>query len=857
LPPPAAGQPAVLQGHHLALPALGWLLGLALLQSRRELPGEAEFAAWVLAGGLAALLAWRCRRRPGPACLLWALAAATLAFAQAAWRAEARLAQALSEAWEGRDLRLQGRVASLPSAVVGLAGAPGWRFEFSLDRAWAGPQGSEPPLDLPPRLLLSWYADDAESPPPPLRAGERWQLVARLKRPNGLMNPHGFDYELWLFEQQLRATGVVRPGTAPAGTAPLRLAAAPFGSVDASRQAMRDALQRRVSDPAQAGVLAGLSLGDQAAISRADWALFRDTGISHLLSVSGLHITMFAWAAQGLAAWCWRRSARLCLRCPAPLLARWAGVGAALAYAVFAGWGVPAQRTVWMLLAVALLRSLSRPWPWPLSLLISAVLVTVIDPWALGQPGFWLSFCAVGLLMASGGEGQAVGWRQHLRAGLRNQWVATLGLAPLSLIFFQQLSLVGVLANLLAIPWVSFVLTPLALGGALLPGLWIWGAWCVQLMMDVLRFLAAWPAAVWQLPVAPWWAQLAGLAGGVLLVLPLPWRLRSLGLCGLLPLLWPAPARPPPGEFELLAADVGQGTAVLLRTAGHSLLYDAGPQYAPGIDAGQRVLLPLLRALGVAELDQLLLSHRDSDHVGGAASLAAGLPVRELRSSLEPAHGLHRLFPRSLPCQAGQRWSWDGVSFELLHPSPEQLRTQALKSNDLSCVLRVRSRGSADAPARSALLMGDLEAGQELDLLRRLGSQGRQGHGEAVTENLRAEVLLVPHHGSKTSSTPELLAAVAPRLAIIQAGYRNRFGHPALPVLARYQAAGIEVFNSPDCGAWRWRSDRPPEQASCQRELGRRYWHRQAPGRPDLAGPPAPGQAAAPVAEPEEPVAPW
>ncbi|MDN3920226.1 DNA internalization-related competence protein ComEC/Rec2 [Roseateles violae] len=781
---------------HGALPAMAWLLGLAALQQCARLPQGREFAALLL-GLIACLLL----ARRGRALLWLSIAAALLAFTQGAWRAEQRLARALPEAWEGRDLLLRGRIASLPTAVLGQAGAPGWRFEFELESARAGPSPQDPALALPPRLLLSVYGQPGEAAPA-LGAGERWQWLARLKRPHGLMNPHGFDYELWLFEQELRATGVVRP------PAMRRLEAAPWWSLDAARQRLREALQRRIAEPADAGVLAALSLGDQAAIARADWALFRDTGVAHLLSVSGLHVTMFAWAAQGLVGWLWRRSARGCQVLPAPRVALWAGVLAALAYALFSGWGVPAQRTVWMLASLALLRSLGLRWPWPLCLLLSAVLVTAIDPWAIAQAGFWLSFAAVGLLMASGGRRTGSSLRDVLCEGLRGQWVATLGLAPLSLLFFQQISLLGLLANLLAIPLVSFVITPLALAGALMPLLWDLAELCLRGLMAYLRALAGTGWAVWTLPVAPLWAQAAGLAGGALLVLPLPWRLRLCGLALLLPLLWPAPPRPRVGEFELLAADVGQGTAVLLRTAGHALLYDAGPQYAPGIDAGQRVLLPLLRALGVARLDLLLLSHRDSDHVGGAASLLAGLPAAALLGSLEDGHPLLAGGPPARRCEAGQRWDWDGVRFELLHPLAADYAAGP-KSNALSCVLRV-----VDAAGHAALLTGDIEAAQEQALLRRAAEAGA----------LRSDGLLVPHHGSKTSSSEALLAAVAPRWALAQAGYRNRFGHPALPVLARYQAQGIAVLTSPDCGALRWASGEG--QPQCQRQLGARYWHR-------------------------------
>ncbi|HEY0957361.1 MAG TPA: ComEC/Rec2 family competence protein, partial [Roseateles sp.] len=288
-----------------------------------------------------------------------------------------------------------------------------------------------------------------------------------------------------------------------------------------------------------------------------------------------------------------------------------------------------------------------------------------------------------------------------------------------------------------------------------------------------------------------------------LMALRLPWRLRLAGAAMLLPLLWPVVPRPPPGEFELLAPDVGQGNAVLLRTAGHALLFDTGPAYAPGADAGERVLLPLLRSLGVRRLDLLVLSHRDIDHVGGAATLLQGLPVSELRSSLEPGHPLLRTGPRETRCEAGQHWTWDGVRFDVLHPLPAHYEA-GLKSNDLSCVLRITA-----ASGRRALLLGDLEAAQERALA------GRE-------PDLRADVLLVPHHGSKTSSSAELLAAVQPRVALVQAGYRSRFGHPALPVLRRYQAAGVYVVSSPACGAWRWYS--ATDRSGCERDERRRYW---------------------------------
>lgn len=575
--------------------------------------------------------------------------------------------------------------------------------------------------------------------------------------------------------------------------------------------------------------------------------------MAHLVSISGVHITMLAWlAAAGLRrVWRWRPG--WALRLPAPLAARWGGVLVAAAYAVLAGWGVPAQRTVLMLATAAMLRQAGWRWPWPLLLLAAAVVVTALDPWALLQPGFWLSFAAVGLLMASepatstgsaqpaavpaaaSSGSQRLAWLRaqgqahllaHFLAHLRGQAVASLALAPLSLLFFQQISLVGLLANLLAIPFVTLLVTPLALAGALFAPLWSLSAALLQAGIALLQWMATWPGAVWQAAAAPAWAVAAGLLAALLAVLPLPGRLRWLALPLMLPLLAPVPERPAAGRFELLAADVGQGTAVLVRTRNHLLVYDAGPAWGqPGRDpdAGERVLLPLLRALGERRIDVLLISHRDSDHVGGAASLLDGLPVRELLSTLEPGHALRqagagRPAPVHRDCAAGRRWRWDGVDFELLHPLPADLAGPAPpKANALSCVLRVQ-----DAGGRSALLTGDIEAPQEAALVARNAGA------------LASQVLLVPHHGSRTSSTPAFLEAVAPSVAVVQAGYRSRFGHPAPEVLQRLQQRGIVVQRSDRCGAWRWPS--PPgasapevDHGQCERQQWVRYWHDQPP----------------------------
>lgn len=806
-----------MRGRTLAIAGLGLLAGAALqLQQAALWPQLLYGCACAGSAGLA-WVATRAAHRAALHGLLAALAAAALGFGATGWRAADRLSEVLGPALEGQDIEVTGVVASLPQFH-----ADGVRFRLEVEAANLAGR----PVEVPQLVSLGWYAAQhgasiQGAPQAQLRAGQRWRFTVRLRQPHGNLNPHGFDYELWLFEQGIRATGYVRNNLEAAVA---RLLDEQAGHrLDRWRQQVRDVIERRVSDPRAAGVLAALAVGDQAAIERDDWEVFRNTGVAHLMSISGLHVTMFAWLAGGVAAWCWRRSSHLMLWRPSATAGRWIGLAAALLYALFSGWGVPAQRTVCMLAVVTVAGSLGRRWPWPLVWGASAVVVTLADPWALLQPGFWLSFVAVGLLLASGGADSSEAaepvpqttplWRRWLaaatrlaRGGLRTQLIATVGLAPLTLVFFQQVSLIGFVANLLAIPLVTLAVTPLALAGVLLPPLWPLGAALVQGLGAALGWLASWPWATWNVAAAPAWAVASGLAAAALAVAPLPWRLRVLAVPLVLPLLLPNVPRPAEGRFDVLAADVGQGTAVLVRTAQHALLYDAGPQYSRDSDAGERVLVPLLRGLGQVQLDRLMLSHRDTDHVGGASSLLHAVAVASLWSSLEDAHPL-RAAAAGVPttrCEAGQRWAWDGVNFEVLHPQPaDYQRADHLKPNALSCVLRVST------PQGSVLLAGDIERGQEAALV---AAQG---------EALRSDVLLVPHHGSKTSSTDAWIDAVLPHTAVVQAGYRNRFGHPAGEVLARYRERGIRVVQSASCGAWLWAGG----TQGCWRDAARRYWH--------------------------------
>jgi competence protein ComEC len=789
---------------------LGLVLGTAVQLQQREL---FALSMYVYAGLFALfLLALLTSKKPA---IHWRMglvlvALVVLSFSATGLRATAFLNQSLAPALEGQDVAVVGVVSAMPQR-----NESGLRFRFEVESAQVRGQA----VSVPPNLHLGWYSGvfggantdmpaELQRQPVPMAAGERWQLTVRLKAPHGGSNPFGFDYELWLWEQGLQATGYVRVG--PKDPAPLRLVQTGQHPVEWARQKVRDRIFAQVADRQQAGLIAALVVGDQNAIDRTDWDVFRDTGVAHLMSISGLHVTMFAWLAALVVGWLWRRSGTLCLWVPAPNAALVCGVLLAAAYAAFSGGGLPSQRTVLMLATVGVLRLSGKQWPWPLVWLLACAAVVVVDPWALLQAGFWLSFVAVGVLFATdSGAAQAhkKGFIGHISSVFSEQWVITLALTPLTLLLFGQVSIVGLAANALAIPWVTLVVTPLAMAGVLLPLLWELAALAVSALAWYLKILASLPFASVTVAQAPLWAGVAGVVGGLLLAMPWPWRFRFLGFPLVLPvLLWQAP-RPVEGQFELMAADIGQGNSVVVRTANHALVYDAGPRFSRDSDAGHRVLVPLLRALDVS-VDRLMISHRDSDHVGGALAVLSQQPQADLMSSVEDDNAIQAV-RKVTRCVAGQHWRWDGIDFDVLHPSAQDYALPN-KSNAMSCVLRI-SNGS-----HTALLAGDIEQAQELRLVAGEGAR------------LRADVLLVPHHGSKTSSSAEFLDAVKPSFALVQSGYRNRYGHPAEPVLVRYAERKIAVVDSPHCGAATWQSAHPT-LVKCQREEGMRYWNHRAP----------------------------
>ncbi len=808
----------------MRLALLAFALGIIGLQQQAALPSRELSFYLLIPLALSIAMACAARRVPegagrlvGAIAIVCLAAAAGLAgFGYAAWRAEVRLADQLPPDWEGRDVEVIGVIDELPQPVD-----RGTRFAFSVERVVT------PDAIVPSTLSLAWYngyaragADDAAAEAiPVLHAGERWDLVVRLKRPHGTVNPNGFDVEAWLLENNLRATGYVRKEDTNHRIDAFAGRASDY--VSRARESIRARILFALEGRSYAGVIAALAIGDERAIPATQWQLFNRTGVGHLISISGLHITFFATLVGACVFWLWRRSHVLTLRLPARKAAAVAGVTAAFVYVLLAGFQVPAQRTLYMLTVAATGLWLGRPgtasvvWLWALAVVLAW------DPWASLTPGFWLSFGAVGLLLyiGVGRIGHAPAWREATRA----QTAITLGLIPLMLILFQQISVVSPVANAVAIPVVTFIVVPLTLAAIVVP-------WDLLLVVAhqvfawvaaFLELLSALPSAVWQQHAPPAWAAIAGTLGVAWMLAPRGVPGRMLGLVWLVPLFVVVPVLPSPGAFRLTILDVGQGLAVLVQTSRHALLYDTGPRYNDTADAGNRIIAPMLRSIGVTRLDALVVSHQDADHSGGAMSLLDTVPVGSLYSSLPEDHPILRARTERgesvTRCTAGEKWTWDGIEFTILHPVVPNYANPKLKPNDLSCVLRVANA------AGSALLTGDIEARTEADLVRRSGGA------------LQADLLVVPHHGSRSSSTPAFIAAVHPHYAVFTPGYRNRFRHPRPEVVERYDAAGIRSYRTDYDGALTFSfGEAESREPRVERDYHTRYW-REAPLRGELA----------------------
>lgn len=686
---------------------------------------------------------------------------------------------------------------------------------------------------LPQRIAINWRqvesqwqlkgTHQAKMIFPEVIPGQVWELQLKLKSPRGLKNPHTFDVEQWMFIHQLDANGFVQNHAA-------KLIKDWRWSGRSVIAKVRFWIKRQVTsslgkEARYSGVISALVMGDQNAIDQEDWKIFNTTGIGHLISISGLHVTMLAGFGALLANVVWRKT-RLPLRVPAQKVAALSGFIVALLYTFLAGFQVPAQRTTMMVGVVGVYLFLYRVpkafdiWWWALGL------VVILDPWAVFTPGFWLSFGAVAAIlyaMPSDSEQGVIDsevlFLQKLKSSLteacRVQAVVTIALIPLSLWWFYQISLISPFANAIAIPIVSFIVTPMAMLGVVLPWwlgdlcLWIAHfaflvlAWCLEPMANLSW--ATMPAAK---PSAYLW-MLACL-GVIVCIRPgklvRSWKSRCLGLVMCLtlfiPKAWLWGNGLADGELRMFVWDIGQGSAVLIQTKNFHLLYDTGP-VSGKFDPGERIILPYLKAEGISPIHQLFISHQDADHVGGLSAILDQYPVINSVGTIPQNHPLHLAYQKNqvpiLPCQAGHRWTWDGIELIVWHPSSEttfEKKYHLGKPNEMSCVVEVRNAH------HSIWLTGDVEKEAEAQIVQRLQNQPselRQIHARNV-------VLMAPHHGSKTSSNPEFVNILRPRYAFSQSGYKNRYRHPHPSVVARYQERGVELKDTAQTGAQVWQT---------------------------------------------------
>ena len=765
----------------------------------------------------------------------------TLGFSWNAHYAQDRLNNILPIEYEGKDLVLEGRINALPQSSPS-----GAKFSFEVDQAFLGKQLIK---SFPPQVYLSWQpAWRNPQDVPEVIPGQRWEFKVKIKRPYGSLNPYTFDFERWSFHQDFGASGSVRSGKLVIEK-DIRFTEFAL-AMEYQRWKLRQKIQRLLPrDARYGGVIAALVMGDQNAIDQEDWRVFNATGIGHLISISGLHVTMLAGFGAMLASFLWRRNT-LPLLIPVSKVAAAVGFLTAFVYAWLAGFQIPAQRTMYMVGVVAFALWSGRSprsfdiWWWALAF------VLLIDPMALYTPGFWLSFGAVaailyamqnsdGLLGLPTGRELEMDWRHRaseaLREACRVQAVVTIALLPLTLYWFYQVSIVSPLANAVAIPVVSYIVTPLAIAGALLPD--FIGKWLLipaHATMDYLSIMLTWMAG-WRWAIAwssqpAWWAIVLSTLGIVMAIRPGSirdsWVSRTGGLvlCATLFIQSLSNSSLAKGEFRATVLDIGQGTAVLIETKTKRLLYDTGPIQGKD-NAGQRIILPYLRGRGINHVDRMVISHSDSDHIGGAASLLKEISFDSMMGSLPSTNPLlmnleGRKIP-AIPCRFGQQWTWDGVEFHVWHPNELTVfeDQHPRKPNEVSCVLEVRNQST------SFWLTGDVEKQGEAEMVERLTQVALNDLKD------RALIFMAPHHGSKTSSSQELLVALSPDEAFAQNGYRNRYGHPHPTVTARYQSMDIPFHQTPTTGAQVWefpvKSDLKQRNPLFWRHNSKRLWHRE------------------------------
>ncbi len=747
---------------------LSFLAGIVLIQQFGELP---SLSCLIVSGILAILTFWKRQHFLGFFILgmIWASAFAHY-----------RLFQRLPAELDGKEFNITGYVSSLPEQNPHRA-----TFDFQIT----------PTIEnLPSKIRLSWY-----EPTQVIKAGQSWQFTVKLKRPHGMLNPGGFDYETWLFTQAIGATGYIRkPEPRLLGSSN------PLFNINGWRQTISTQLDRLLPKSDSLALIKALSIGDGNEVNDSQWQVFRKTGTIHLMVISGSHISLVAGMVFFLLRKFWARTG--ILKVSPPTAAATAAIVAALFYSALAGFSVPTARAMLMVAVVMLGIIFQRHFRWLDSLALALLLVLVFDPLAVLSPGFWLSFVAVVIIVYC--NANRLGKPSRFFPLLSIHFVLTLGLAPLLLLFFQQMSVISPLANFVAVPVVELLAVPLIL--ITLPLMFCWPflatklLWLIsQLLQGLYWFLtelAQLPFAVWSHPQPDGWAVFLALLGMLLLFAPRGIPARSLSMIFCLPLWFGQAEKIKSGEFTLTLLDVGQGLSAVLQTANHVLVFDTGAKSSADFDMGKAVVLPFLENSAVSKIDRLIISHGDNDHLGGTESLLAGIRTNSVYSSVP------QLFPHNaaVACVAGQQWQWDQVNFMILSPSQQKFASD----NDNSCVLKVESAKG------SVLLTGDIEAEAEQALV-------------AAGAKLKTDVLIAAHHGSKTSSTVEFLEQVKPKLILIPAGYKNRYRFPHPSVIRRYQTQRIDWLMTGTAGAIKVKFKNSGLKTFSYRESHAKYWHQK------------------------------
>lgn len=763
--------------------------------ARTPLFGPAAALA-VVAGALAALLlpalppwpavglslvAGACvwwRRRGG-----WWAGALVVAGSLCLVQVQHALSRQLAPSLEHRVVAVTGRVVELP-----LHDERRTSFVLQVDGGSASSLHGK-------RIRIGWYDESPRAARLRLQAGERWELDVRVRAPRGLRNPGGSDGERHALAQSIVATGSVHDQGAR------RLAAAT--GIGAWREAMSRRVARAVPE-ATSRFIRAFALGDTRGLDDDDWTILRANGLTHLIAISGFHVGLVAGFLALLTRGAWWAVPGVARQVPAPMAVAVAATVGAFGYAFASGFALPTLRTALMIGVVMTARLMRRSGTAVDSLALAAAAIALIDPLALLGAGFWLSFAGVAWLVwclpATRGRG-VVGIAGQFAAA---QGVATLGLLPFGVLLFGQASLAGPIANAAAVPWWSLVVVPLSLAGLGLEstvqggGAWAWrlAAWCFDRSWPLFEQLAASRLSLVWLPEPAWFAAPLALAGAFWWLLPRALPGRGLAFLLWLPLLWPDRALPREGEARLTVLDVGQGLSVLVRTARHTVLYDMGPAVLDGFDAGERAVVPALRASGASQVDRAVVSHADTDHAGGLDAVRKAFPINALAAP--DGAGIDG----ATACIAGAGWTYDGVDFRFLHPTPDF----PYLGNEASCVLRIETAHGA------ALLTGDIGEVIERELLRR------------DAPSVRADVVVVAHHGSGSSSEPTFIAATGARHALISAGHGNRFRHPRKDVVERWRDAGAAVHATAGGGALTVRLQQGGIEVETRRQAHPRLW---------------------------------